>query len=148
VGAAEVLMEGVVFGESPRWHDGRLWFSDWGANQVIALGIDIARRLLHDDQLKPEDQLAGLLVLLYAQGTTAISRMTVSQIQVHETGVRLRFGRAPIQLPEPVATLTRTVAANRKGHATIGGLTPEPLRPLRQKARAGHQAAPQNARRT
>jgi hypothetical protein len=30
-------MEGVVFGESPRWHDGRLWFSDWGANQVIAL---------------------------------------------------------------------------------------------------------------
>lgn len=36
----EVLMEGVVFGESPRWHDGRLWFSDWGANQVIALGAD------------------------------------------------------------------------------------------------------------
>lgn len=38
--APEVLMEGVVFGESPRWHDGRLWFSDWGANQVIALGTD------------------------------------------------------------------------------------------------------------
>jgi sugar lactone lactonase YvrE len=36
----EVLMEGVVFGESPRWHDGRLWFADWGANQVIALGLD------------------------------------------------------------------------------------------------------------
>jgi hypothetical protein len=32
-------MEGVVLGESPpRWHDGRLWFSDWGANQVLALG--------------------------------------------------------------------------------------------------------------
>lgn len=40
MGAAEILMEGVVFGESPRWHDGRLWFSDWGANQVIALGAD------------------------------------------------------------------------------------------------------------
>ena len=36
----EVLMEGIVFGESPRWHDGRLWFSDWGANQVIALSAD------------------------------------------------------------------------------------------------------------
>ncbi len=35
--APEVLLEGVVFGESPRWHGGRLWFSDWGANQVIAL---------------------------------------------------------------------------------------------------------------
>ena len=33
----EVLMEGIVFGESPRWHDGQLWFSDWGANQVIAV---------------------------------------------------------------------------------------------------------------
>jgi sugar lactone lactonase YvrE len=37
VRAPEVLMEGIVFGESPRWHDGRVWFSDWGANQVIAL---------------------------------------------------------------------------------------------------------------
>jgi len=33
----EVLMEGIVFGESPRWHDGQVWFSDWGAHQVIAL---------------------------------------------------------------------------------------------------------------
>jgi sugar lactone lactonase YvrE len=32
-----VLMDGVVFGESPRWRDGRLWFSDWGAHQVLAL---------------------------------------------------------------------------------------------------------------
>ena len=38
--AFEVLMEGVVFGESPRWHDGRVWFSDWGANRVIAVGTD------------------------------------------------------------------------------------------------------------
>jgi sugar lactone lactonase YvrE len=35
-----VLMEGIVFGESPRWHDGRIWFSDWGAHQVIALDPD------------------------------------------------------------------------------------------------------------
>jgi sugar lactone lactonase YvrE len=32
-----VLMEGISFGESPRWHDGRVWFSDWGAHEVIAL---------------------------------------------------------------------------------------------------------------
>jgi sugar lactone lactonase YvrE len=37
VNTPEVLMERIVFGESPRWHDGRIWFSDWGANQVIAL---------------------------------------------------------------------------------------------------------------
>jgi len=40
VSAPEVLMEGIVFGESPRWHDGQVWFSDWGANQVIALHAD------------------------------------------------------------------------------------------------------------
>jgi sugar lactone lactonase YvrE len=34
---AEVLLEGVAFGESPRWHDGRLWFSDWGAQEVVAV---------------------------------------------------------------------------------------------------------------
>jgi sugar lactone lactonase YvrE len=33
----DVLMEGIGLGESPRWHDGRLWFSDWVAQEVIAL---------------------------------------------------------------------------------------------------------------
>jgi sugar lactone lactonase YvrE len=36
-GAPEILMEGIGLGESPRWHEGRLWFSDWVAHQVIAL---------------------------------------------------------------------------------------------------------------
>ena len=33
----QVLLEGVAFGESPRWHDRRLWFSDWGAQEVLAV---------------------------------------------------------------------------------------------------------------
>jgi sugar lactone lactonase YvrE len=32
-----ILMPGIALGESPRWHDGRLWFSDWGAQEVIAV---------------------------------------------------------------------------------------------------------------
>jgi hypothetical protein len=87
---------------------------------------DTARRLLHNDDLKPEDRLAGLLVLLYAQGATAISRMTVNHIQIAADEVRLRLGRVPIQLPEPVAALARAVVSNRKGHATIGARTPSP----------------------
>jgi sugar lactone lactonase YvrE len=35
-----VLMEGIGLGESPRWHEGRLWFSDWVAREVIALDPD------------------------------------------------------------------------------------------------------------
>jgi len=30
----DVWMDGIVFGESPRWREGRLWFSDWGAGRV------------------------------------------------------------------------------------------------------------------
>ena len=34
------LMRGISFGESPRWHDGRLWFADWGAEELIAVELD------------------------------------------------------------------------------------------------------------
>ena len=34
------LMSGLVFGEQPRWHEGRLWFSDWGTQEVIAVDLD------------------------------------------------------------------------------------------------------------
>jgi hypothetical protein len=36
-----------------------------------------ARRLLHDDSLPPDDRVAGLLVLLYAQWPATISRLTL-----------------------------------------------------------------------
>ncbi len=35
-----LVMAGIAMGESPRWHHGRLWFSDWGAHQVIAVDDD------------------------------------------------------------------------------------------------------------
>ena len=110
---------------------------------------DTARRLLHDGTLKPEDRLAGLLVLLYAQGATAISQMTTSQIQAGDDGVRLRLGRVPIHLPEPVAALARTVLANRKGHATIGARQPSALAVPRRPARPAdqHRAADPPAQR-
>ena len=34
-----VLMDGLVFGEQPRWHEDRLWFSDWGTQEVIAVDL-------------------------------------------------------------------------------------------------------------
>jgi sugar lactone lactonase YvrE len=33
-------MTGIGLGESPRWHDGRLWFADWVAQEVIALDLE------------------------------------------------------------------------------------------------------------
>ena len=36
----QMLMSGIAFGESPRWHDGRLWFADWGAQELIAVDLE------------------------------------------------------------------------------------------------------------
>ena len=36
----QTLMTGIAFGESPRWHDDRLWFSDWGAQEIIAVDLE------------------------------------------------------------------------------------------------------------
>lgn len=37
---AEPLLTGLVIGESPRWHDGRLWFANWGAEEIVAVDLD------------------------------------------------------------------------------------------------------------
>lgn len=34
------LVDGIVFGEGPRWHDERLWFSDMHANTVKTVELD------------------------------------------------------------------------------------------------------------
>jgi len=34
------LLTGLAFGESPRWHDGRLWFSNWVAQEIVAVDLE------------------------------------------------------------------------------------------------------------
>jgi sugar lactone lactonase YvrE len=36
----KTLLTGLVFGESPRWHDHRLWFGNWGARELVALDLN------------------------------------------------------------------------------------------------------------
>lgn len=44
--AQRVVLEDLVFGESPRWHDGRLWFCDWGAHEIVMTDLDGDRALV------------------------------------------------------------------------------------------------------
>jgi sugar lactone lactonase YvrE len=37
---ARVLLSGLAYVESPRWHEDRLWFSHWGMEQFIAVDMD------------------------------------------------------------------------------------------------------------
>src|SRR5436190_23179750 len=34
------LMTGIAMGECPRWHEDRLWFSDWGAQRLMTVDPD------------------------------------------------------------------------------------------------------------
>ena len=38
--APRVLLSGLAYVESPRWHDDRLWFAHWGASEIVAVDLD------------------------------------------------------------------------------------------------------------
>jgi sugar lactone lactonase YvrE len=40
VAAVQTLVTGLGFGESPRWHEDRLWFSNWGMQEVVAVDLN------------------------------------------------------------------------------------------------------------
>jgi len=35
----QVLLDGIVFPEGPRWHEGKLWFSDIFAGKVMTVDL-------------------------------------------------------------------------------------------------------------
>jgi sugar lactone lactonase YvrE len=47
VAALEQLVGGVDFGEGPRWHEGRLWYSDFHQRAVYAVSVDGTREAMH-----------------------------------------------------------------------------------------------------
>ncbi len=51
----EVLLNGLGIPESPRWHQGRLWFANWIGQQIVAVGPDGTAEYLP----APVDRLMG-----------------------------------------------------------------------------------------
>ncbi len=47
------LMTGIAMGELPRWHDGRLWFADWGPGEIIAVDLAGASEVILRRQSLP-----------------------------------------------------------------------------------------------
>jgi sugar lactone lactonase YvrE len=35
-----VILTDLAYVESPRWHDGRLWFAHWGTDEIVAVDLD------------------------------------------------------------------------------------------------------------
>ena len=71
----EVFAEGLDFGEGPRWHDGRLWVSDFYARHVVSFGPTGDRRV----ELELDDQPSGLGWL--PSGELLVVAMTSRQVR-------------------------------------------------------------------
>ena len=79
------LLTGLAMGESPRWHENRLWFSDWGAQEIVTVDLDGKRDVpvrtpfglpfcidwLHDGRLLIVSGREGLLLRREPDGSLA-----------------------------------------------------------------------------
>ncbi len=52
-----LLVDGVDFGEGPRWHGGRLWYSDFHQHAIYSVGLDGERVTMFGDL---DDRPSGL----------------------------------------------------------------------------------------
>ncbi|MBZ9704458.1 MULTISPECIES: SMP-30/gluconolactonase/LRE family protein [unclassified Mesorhizobium] len=43
---AKIIAKGLAFGESPRWHEGRLWLCNWGTGEIVAVSEDGKSRVM------------------------------------------------------------------------------------------------------
>jgi sugar lactone lactonase YvrE len=48
-----VILTDIVLGESPRWHDGRIWFCDWGTGEVVVVDAEGTREVVARTQGMP-----------------------------------------------------------------------------------------------
>lgn len=82
---ATVLAEGLYFGEGPRWHDGRLWFSDFYDHAVKSVDESGVVRI----ELEIDDQPSGLgwlpdgRLLLVAMHRRQLLRVDRDGVKVH-----------------------------------------------------------------
>jgi sugar lactone lactonase YvrE len=84
---AEPFLSGLFFGECPRWHDGRLWYSDFFDHAVFSVSPDGGRRV----EVSFDGEPAGLGWL--PDGRLLInSRLDRAILRREEDGTLVRHG--------------------------------------------------------
>lgn len=82
---SEVLTEGLYFGEGPRWHDGRLWFSDFYDHAVKSIDSSGKVAIEHhfDDQPSGLGWLPDGSLLVVSMREHKLLRQTAEGFVVH-----------------------------------------------------------------
>jgi sugar lactone lactonase YvrE len=86
------LTTGLVLGESPRWHDGRLWFADWGAQELLAIDLSGTREVMLKMASSPFsiDWLPdGRLLVVFARDGRLLRREPDGRLATHADLSRL-----------------------------------------------------------
>lgn len=80
----EVLLEGLIFPESPRWHDDKLWFVDMDAYQVLTTDLDGNSEII----LQRTERISGLgwlpdkRLLVVSMGDNTLLRLDPEGVKV------------------------------------------------------------------
>ena len=82
---AKVLATGLTFGEGPRWHRGRLWFSDFYDHAVKSLDAagNVRIELQLDDQPSGLGWLPDGRLLVVAMHQRRLLRLDADGVKVH-----------------------------------------------------------------
>lgn len=83
--AAHCVADAIYFGEGPRWHNGRLWFSDFYAHQVKSLDAKghVRTELSLDDQPSGLGWLPDGRLIVVAMANLKVMRLDADGLHIH-----------------------------------------------------------------
>lgn len=73
--------------------------------------------------IAPRNRVAAILLLLYAQPVSRISRLRLDDIVDNGTTMTIAFGRHPASVPDPIAAIIRGYVSHRSNMATAANAT-------------------------
>lgn len=126
--AAQVLAEGIYFGEGPRWHEGRLWFSDFYAHRVCSISLEGDLRI----ELELDGQPSGL-------GWMPDGSLLVVRMELRQVWRRWPDGRFALHadLADYSAHLCNDMVVDAAGRAYVGNFGFDLDAAMRERGPAG-----------
>jgi sugar lactone lactonase YvrE len=105
------LVDGLDFGEGPRWHDGRLWYSDFHQRGIFAVSVDGRREAIHENLA---DRPSGLGWL--PDGSLLAVSMTERKVLRDDGGVLVEHA----DLSSLAAGHCNDMVVDSRGNAYVG----------------------------
>ncbi|MEY2437830.1 MAG: hypothetical protein QOF97_2666, partial [Acidimicrobiaceae bacterium] len=105
------LVDGLDFGEGPRWHDGRLWYSDFYQRCIFAVSVDGRREAIHENLA---DRPSGLGWL--PDGSLLVVSMTERKVLRDDGGVLVEHA----DLSSLAAGHCNDLVVDSRGNAYVG----------------------------